>query len=174
MFPGLIVDLAAPVVGAAVSFRNFPENTAGVPGGDGVGRNISGDDASGSNDTVVSDGHSGKNGRTGADPDVAADRDRHGDFQSRLALFRINRMLGGGETAVRSNKHMVAERNLDAVGYNQIVIRIEVVADKDVVSVIAPERSWFVLTSVSSAFIMRSPILRPASCALEPTDIATM
>ena len=148
-----------------VRLGDLPHHPAGDADCDHVRRNGSGNHASSSDDGIVADGHTGQNGRSGSDPDVVADGDRLGDLQPGLALFRIDRMLGGCETAVGSDEHMASERHLGAVGDDQVVVGVKVISDGDVVSVIAPERrsEYHVFPHLSQQFgqdaALRFPIV---------------
>ncbi len=48
-------------------------------------------------------------------------------------------MLGGVETAVRTDKDIISEGYLCCIEYYQIVICVEIVAENNVISVIAEE-----------------------------------
>ena len=111
MFPGLIVDLAAPVVGAPVGLGDFPENTAGISRGDGVGRNISGNYAAGADHHVIPDMYAGKNHGVAAHPYIVADGDADAVLIHGVPGLRMHRMAGcvdgyiGGKLAVVADGH---------------------------------------------------------------------
>ena len=69
---------------------------------------------------------------------------------------------------------MVAESNLHAVGDNQIVVRIEIVPDKNIVSVITPERrSEYHILSHAAEKASKNLPLRLAIIRIELIEFVT-
>ncbi len=62
------------------------------------------------------------------------------DFQACFALFGVGGMFGGGEAPVRTDEHIVAERDLCTVLNHQIMVGIKIISNRYVVAVITPKR----------------------------------
>lgn len=75
---GLIViniELTVFVIVIAVCFGNLSDYFAGIADSDDIIGNVFGDDASGADDNVLSDGDTGHDASVAADPAVISDRD---------------------------------------------------------------------------------------------------
>lgn len=97
-------------------------------------------DAASADDGAVADRRPGEDDGARADPYVVAHGDGRGDLQPAPALLRVERVLRRREADVGADEHVVAERDGRAVRDHEIVIGIKVVAHRNVVAVIAPER----------------------------------
>lgn len=106
----LINGIAVPVC-----IRDFPHDPAGNAEGDHPCWDVFRNHAACPDDGVVPDGNAGQNGGTRSDPHVISNADRLCHLHACLALFRINRMLRGGDAAVGSDEHMIAKPNLGPV-----------------------------------------------------------
>ena len=86
---------------------------------------------------MVNSGHH-LNART--DPHIIAHGNRIGIFQALISTLRINRVSCRVETAVGRDKYIIAKRHFSSVKNNRVVIGKEVLADLDIVTVIASKR----------------------------------
>ena len=106
-------------------------------------RNVFRDQRVGSNYRAVSNRDAFEYSGTRADPDVILYRDRsrdHGKAVTGGSGFRMYRMIGGNYSNIRSYDNIIPDRNGIGVEDDQIVIGVEVLAEKDLFSVIASER----------------------------------
>lgn len=83
-------------------------------------------------DTRIDDGMA-------SDPDMVSDVHRAGGFEPRRPFRRIEGMSGGEDGDPRPDEAVVADSYLRAVQDDQVVVRIKMIADVDIVSVVAPE-----------------------------------
>ena len=127
-------------VSCFVRFRNFAkyptENAAGnIAVGDGFCHN-----ASNADNRVVSDGNAGQHRCPGTDPNVIPYDNGLGNFHAGPTYVGVNGVFGRRETAIGRDEHMVTESDCGTVGNHHALIRIEGIADADVIPVIASER----------------------------------
>ncbi len=87
-------------------------------------------------DGVITDGDARANLHAHANPDVIADGDRLGIFQSGVALCNIERMACGRDTAVRADEHMVADGDRRRVQNHKVMVGIKCTADTRMAAVI--------------------------------------
>ena len=122
-----------------VRFRNRANHPAGIAGGHHARGNVAVDHAAGADHAAAADRHARQNADAGTDPDVVADRYRPRIFQPPAAQSGVKRMPGGIESAVRTDKNVVAENDFCPVKYNAIMVGVKVFADFNVSAVIAPK-----------------------------------
>lgn len=86
-----------------VGFGYLPDDLAGNARGNDSRRDISLDDTARADDRIVSYRRARQDRRARAYPNIIAHRYGLGDLDALFAHLRIERMLGGGEQAVRRN-----------------------------------------------------------------------
>ena len=99
-----------------------------------------GHDASCTNDGAIADGYSGKDRNVGADPDMAANGNGMGKFQSLIPQTCIQRMPGCRKTTIWPNKNKIPEGHRRTIQNDAVVVGIKIVAYEDILPIITPER----------------------------------
>ncbi len=97
-------------------------------------------DAAGAYDYVVADMHSGIYHAIRAYPHVIADCHLDTVLISGVAWLPVNRMTGGGYGSVCRNHDVVADFDLRHVYYREVIACEEVLADFDILTVVAVNR----------------------------------
>lgn len=118
---------------------NGADRSAGVACGYSARGNVGCDDASGSYDAVVADGHAWQDAYLGAYPDVVADCDGACVFQPFVPVYGVEGVPGCVKAAVGGYEYVVAECDFRFVEYDEVEVGVEVLADGDVVAVVAVE-----------------------------------
>ena len=120
-----------------VFFGDGTDDPAWVSGGKRIGRNITCDDTSGTDDHAVAYGDSAADNHIARYPAVIADGDGAGIFLVVQLAFRVGihpsflsheRVHWGGKGAVRSEEHVVAYGDGGTVQYRQVEVGIEILA----------------------------------------------
>ena len=137
-FPGL--RRVPRIVTGELFGSDLTEDPAGIPDGYNIIRNILIHKASCSDDNIATNRHAGHDLNAGAEPDIISDFDRPGVFESGIAPREINRMACSVETAVRCDKYIISECNPCSVEDRNIKVGEEIVADFNVISIVAVER----------------------------------
>ncbi len=130
----------ASVAGVGTMRSKRAHGFARVPDGDAIGGDIFDDDASAADDGIVADGHARHDLRAAADPHVISDGDWGGGFAPPIAQLRVDGVLSGIESAIRTDEDVVAEGDGRAIENDGVVIGKEVVSEADIIAVIAPKR----------------------------------
>lgn len=115
------------------------DDSARVANGQGVDWNVLGYYTSGTDDTVVSDGDTGQYADKGTYPYIVAYMNGLGIFQSLIPLLHIQGMACCIESAVGSNKHVVAKGDGRSVQDDAVHIAIEVFTHADIIAIVAIE-----------------------------------
>lgn len=123
-----------------VRFGNLPQDAAGHADGYDICGNGFCNHAPCADYGVVADGYAREYRRASANPNIAADGNGFCDFQACFALFGVGGMFGGGEATVRTDEHIVDERDLCTVLNHQIMVGIKIISNRYVVAVITPKR----------------------------------
>lgn len=98
------------------------------------------DDAAAADHDITAYGNSGHHLNARTDPHIIAHGNRIGIFQALISTLRIYRVSCRVETAVGRDKYIIAKRHFSSVKNNRVVISKEVLADLDIVTVIASKR----------------------------------
>lgn len=114
-------------------------DTTWIPDSQRPGRNIPVHYTSRTDNAIVTDGHSGQDTDMRTYPHVVADGNRPCIFQPAVPLLYIERMAGCIKATVGSDEHIVAKRDLGFVQHDTIHVGIEILANLDVITVIAIE-----------------------------------
>ena len=114
--------------------------TCRIAGSDGVGRDIAGNDTTGSNRTVVTNRDAGEDSDIAANPDTVAYRDRLSPFAARIALDRIGAMTSRIDADIRATETIVANSDQGFVKDSKMEIGEEPFAKTDMLAVVAVER----------------------------------
>ena len=122
---------------------DLTDHPAGIPDSERPRRNIFGDDASGSNDTVVSDGHSRQYTDFCPDPYIVTDSYRMCIFKAFVPLFHIKRMAGRVKSAVRSYEYIVSEPDRCPIQNDAVDIGKEILPDFDIIAIVAVEGLFY-------------------------------
>ena len=104
-----------------------------------MGRDITGDDASGTDRCATAYGNPCVDDRSATDPDVVFYDDGKCIFQSLFSQFRVQWMISRVNMDIGSQKYMVANAYFGAVQKNAVCIGVEVMADMQVIAVVAME-----------------------------------
>ena len=104
----------------------------------GIIRNIPGHDAACPYDHIAAYGHAWQHMDSAAEPDIVAHNDGMSVFQAGISPFCVNGVARSVESAVGGDEHVVPEYDFCRIEYHGVVIGEEVVADFDVVAVVAP------------------------------------
>ena len=88
---------------------NRLDDSGGIAGGDGVGRDGEGDDRTGTDGAVIADGDTGKDGHITAYPDVIADGDGFSPFASCGPFGRVGAVTSGVDMYARADETVVAD-----------------------------------------------------------------
>lgn len=123
-----------------VFFGDLPTDAAGHAGRHHARGEVFGDDASRPDDGIIPDGHARKHDRARAQPYVVAYGHGFRHFHARLSLFRVERVFGGRDAAVRRDEHVVADGHVRPVRYDEVMVRVKIFSDADMAAVIAPKR----------------------------------
>lgn len=104
-----------------------------------MGRDVFGNDASGADDDIVSDGDTGEDGNAPSEPDVIPDRNGKGRFNARIAQIGVNGVVGGIDADIGADEGIFSDGDFSAIQHSQVVIDIGIFPDADIVTVIAME-----------------------------------
>ena len=88
---------------------------------------------------IVADGDSRKNGNVAANPYIVADGYGFGDAEVFPSACRGKRVADRCDQGIRADHHIVANADFTDIQDGQIVVPGEVVADKDILAVVAVE-----------------------------------
>lgn len=136
--------------GCVVGGGNGADGSAGVAYGYRARGDVGCDDASGSYDAVVADGHAWQDAYLGTYPYVVADGDGACVFQPFVPVNGVDGVPGCVKSAVGGYEHVVAECDFRFVEYDEVEVGVEVLADSDVVAVVAME--WLLYEDVPGHF----------------------
>lgn len=120
--------------------RGFFYHFRGVSDRDAARRDIAHDHRSSPDHASVSYRNAGADDSPGADPHIVADGNGQHIFERRTALFGINGMLRRVDQDARRKHDVAADPHLRPVEDHAIEIDEDMIAEMDVVSVIALER----------------------------------
>ena len=120
-----------------VFFGDLPTDAAGHAGRHHARGDVFGDDASRPDDGIIPDGHARKHDRARAQPYVVAYGHGFRHFHARLSLFRVERVFGGRDAAVRRDEHVVADGHVRPVRYDEVMVRVKIFSDADMAAVTA-------------------------------------
>src|SRR4051812_31490404 len=120
--------------------RDFAHDPAGVPDRHHPGRDVLRHHAPGPDHRRAPDRHTRADDGAAAKPDVVLDRDQPAELAAGGALDRIERMVGCQQLDRRRHLHAVADRDRDHVEDHAVEVHEDVVAERDVVAVVAEER----------------------------------
>ena len=95
-------------------------------------RDVLGDHAAGTDDTVVADAYPGEDTYVSADPYVIADGNRVGMFQTGIPLLLVQRVSGRVDAYMRGDEHIVSDGDPGPVEDDQVGVGKEIVTDMDV------------------------------------------
>ena len=137
-FPGL--RRVPCVVTGKLFGSDLTKDPAGISDSYYIIRNILIHKAACSDDNIAPDRHAGHDLNACTEPDIITDFDRPGVFESGIASREINRMACSVETAVRCDKYIISECYPCSVQYRNIKVGEEIVADFNVISIVAVER----------------------------------
>ena len=93
------------------------EDTRGIADGNGVRRDIAGDDAAGPDDGALADGDAGEDGDIAAEPDIVPDGDGEGLLDALVALLHVEGVDGGEQAAARTYEDVGADGDGGLVEY---------------------------------------------------------
>lgn len=115
----------------------IPYYFARVPGSKNVRRDIFGYDAARSNGCASANRQTRIDNRTAANPDAISQYNGFSRFQPGITLFRHQRMRCGIDLNTGTQKHVIAYGDFCAIEHHTVKIGIKVIADVDVIAVIA-------------------------------------
>src|SRR5438093_507370 len=108
-----------------------------VAGDDAVRRHVARDDAAGADDAAIADRYVWQHDRPAAEPDGVADADRTGCFPPGDTQSAVERVGPGIKLHRRAHLQIVADLDQGAIEKDTVVVDEGVLADADVVPVIA-------------------------------------
>ena len=123
---------------------DFLYDACGVPAHDDAVGHVRRDDGTGGDNRVVADSDTGIENRPPAEPDVVADGDGRTVLRAGSPLSRVDRVGGGVDVDTRSEVAVPADRYPTHVQHDAVEVRVEALANVDVVAVVAPERRFHV------------------------------
>src|SRR5437660_12263271 len=112
----------------------------GVSGNDDTRADIPRDHAAGADDSAIADRDAGEDDGTAADPDIVAEPHRAAEFKAGLSRLGIARVVGGVDLRRGPDLGAVADNNFDHVEDDAVEVEKHLVAEPDVVAVVAKER----------------------------------
>lgn len=115
------------------------DRAAGITYGEHGRRDVVNDDRPGTDNGVVADSDSRHDNHVSAKPDIIANGDGQRVFEPSVTLLDIERVSGGVESAVGSNKHVVAKRDPCLVEYYEVGVCEEVLTHFDIEAIVAEE-----------------------------------
>ena len=116
------------------------DHPAWIADGDTIIRNVSVHNAPASDDNIASDRDAREYLDTCTEPDIIADGDRIGVFQSLIAAVTVDGMSCSVESAVWRDKNIISEGDFGAIQNDEIVVGEKVFTDLNLGTVIAPKR----------------------------------
>lgn len=125
--------------GVPVRLRDRADHPAGVAYGDGVIRDILHDDAPAADHHIAADRNAGHHLHA-ADPHIVADGDGVGVFEPLVAALSVDGVPRRIKAAVRRDKHVIPKPDFGSVENDEIMVGIKILAELDVVAIVAPER----------------------------------
>src|SRR5205823_5352746 len=132
------------ILGCSAETKPFKQVKSAGPGR--VARNrharadIPRDHAAGADHGAIANGDAGQDDGAAADPDVLADPHRAAEFEAGSSCLGVARVVGGVDLRRRSDLGAVADHDFDDVEDDAIEVEKHLVAEPDVVAVVAKER----------------------------------
>src|SRR4051812_16307251 len=128
---------------------DLANDAAGVADRDDSGWDVLRDDAARPDHARASDRHARKDDGTAPEPDIVLDRDSCTELASGGALLGVERVVRGQELHGRCHLHAIADRHRHDIQDHAVEVHEDVVADRDVVAVVAEER-WADVTVLAN------------------------
>ena len=117
-------------------------NTARVAHRNYIRRNIFDHHRAATNHYIRANRNARHNLHPSTNPHIIANGDRVGVLQPPVSALGIDGVPGSVETAVGGNKNIVAELYLRTIQNHCVVVGKEVLANLDIIAVVAPERGY--------------------------------
>lgn len=110
-----------------------------IAGGETVGGDVPCDNATGSDDRAVADGHTGTDDHATTEPAVLADGDRVSGLHGTASLLSIHRVGGGIELTLGTDAGVGADSDQTAVQQDAVGIDEDILPEPDPVPMVAEE-----------------------------------
>ncbi len=126
--------------GLGLGLGQKADHARGVADGNGVGRKVSSDDGSGTDDRVLPDRDAGQHDDAAAEPHVVSDGDGLRGFPLLASGFGLDRVRGSQQLNVRADLNIVADGDAGDVECDKPVIGEAASANGDLVAVVHIQR----------------------------------
>lgn len=121
-------------------FLDFPNDAAGISGGDDVGGDVLGDDTAGPDDSTSPDFDARAYDCSSPNPDIISDFDRFSKLDQVTSFVCVDGVGGGVDVDSGGEHHVVPNADRSSIKDEAVEVEVDVVAECRVDPVVAEKR----------------------------------